>query len=167
MAPALDILYLIPDPRHLISDTVLDMLYLIPDLPLDIRHRYLIYVILVTGFWPQYMTHANPYLTCFHVVQVHWPDIVTLDRTLPPLIRYLYYMTYSWLSLLQGLGMIITLLSDIWYSKTPVLLNSCILEAPKIGRLLILCSWYYTLVDPHKRIIMDIRLLWIPCRHYH
>jgi len=34
-------------------------------------------------------------------------------------IWHLYYMAYSWLSLLQRLGMIIILLSDIWY------LNSC------------------------------------------
>ena len=30
------------------------------------------------------------YMTCFHVVQVHWLDIVTLDLTLPPLIPVLY-----------------------------------------------------------------------------
>ena len=39
---------------------------------------------------------------------------------------YLYYIVYSWLSLLRGLDTIIILISDIWYSWTPVLLNSCI-----------------------------------------
>ena len=41
-------------------------------------------------------------------------------------IWHLYYIIYSWLLLLRGLDMIIILLPDIWYSWTPVLLNSCI-----------------------------------------
>jgi len=32
---------------------------------------------------------------------------------------HLYYITYSWLSLLRGLDMIIIQLPDIWYSCTP------------------------------------------------
>ena len=138
MAPTLDIWhrhliyyiwYLIHDTWYL--TTALDMLYLIPDL----RH-----LILDTGTWymsylspdpdPRYMTHANPYLTCFH-----WYKYI--DLTLWPLTGhyhpwYLYYMTYSWLSLLRGLGMIIILLSNIWYSWTHVYLNPWNREAPDI-----------------------------------
>jgi len=58
--------------------------------------------------------------------------------------------------------MIIILLLDIWYSWTPVLLNSCILEPLKRGD-----SWYYTHVYPRNWITMNIGLLWIPCGHYH
>jgi len=43
-----------------------------------------------------------------------------------------------------------------------VLLNSCILEPLKKGD-----SWYYTPVDPHNWITMNIGLLRIPCGHYH
>ena len=109
------------------------------------------------------------YMTYFHVVQVHWLDIVTLDRTLPPLIPY--YMTYSWLSLLRGLGMTIILLPDVWYSWTPVLLNPCILEplytwTLEIGRLLILLL-ILSPANPRNRITMDNVHLWIPCGHYY
>ena len=106
LTPALDILYLLPDPRHLILDT--DTWYM-SYLSLDLD--------------PRYMTHANSYLTCFHVIQVHWLDIVTLDRTHP---WYMYYMAYSWLSLLRGLGMIIILLSliHIWRCRRSTLCRS-------------------------------------------
>ena len=50
---ALDMLYLTPDPWHLILTPVLDMLYLTLD----------------PGSW--YMTHANTHLTRFHIVVVH------------------------------------------------------------------------------------------------
>ena len=120
-----------------------------------------------TSIW--HMSYLTPapdtrYMTCFHVVQVHWLDIVTLDRHHHP--WYLYYMTYFWLSLLRGLGMIIILLPDIWYSWTPILLNSCILEPLKYGGSWHY-SWYYTPVDPRNRITMDIGLLWIPCGLYY
>ena len=68
------------------------------------------------------------------------------------------HFAYSWLSLLRGLGMIIILLPDIWYSWTPVLLNSCILEPLKQGD-----SWYYTPDDPRNWLTMDIGLLWTHC----
>ena len=53
-----------------------------------------------------------------------------------------------------------------------VLLNSCAPEllyswTPVTERLLTLCFWYYTSVDSHNWIIMDIGLLWTPCGHYH
>ena len=111
--------------RHLICYTW----YLIP---LDIRHRYLIY-----------LTPApdTRYMTCFHVIQTHWLDIVTLDRTLPPLIPILYdiFMTIT----LRGVDMVIILLllSDIWYSWTPILLYTW---TPEIGRLLTLLLILYS-----------------------
>ena len=74
-----------------------------------------------------------------HMITVTWHAFMWykyIDLTSWPLTGhyhpwYLYYMAYSWLSLLRGLGMIIILLPDIWYSWTPVLLNSCILEPLK------------------------------------
>jgi len=36
------------------------------------------------------MIHASTHLACFHMVQVHGPDIVTPDRILLPLIPVLY-----------------------------------------------------------------------------
>jgi len=104
LTPALDILYLLPDPRHLILDT--DTWYM-SYLSLDLD--------------PRYMTHANSYLTCFHVIQVHWLDIVTLDRTLSPLIHVLYgiFMTITFTG---------TWHDDYIITRHLVLLNSCILE---------------------------------------
>ena len=92
----------------------------------------------------------------------------TLDLMLWHLTGYyytwhMYYIAYSWLSLLQGFDMIIILLPDIWYSWTLVLLYSW---TPEIGRLLILYSWYYTHVDPQNWVTMDIGLLWTYCGHY-
>ena len=101
-----------------------------------------------------YLTPApdTRYMICFHVVQIPGPDIVTLDRTLPPLIP-VYYMTYSWLSLLRGLDYyIITIYLVLLNSYTPELLYTW---TPEIGRLLTF-SWYYTLVDPRNRITMNI-----------
>ena len=126
---ALDMLYLIPDPRHLILDTgTWYMSYLSPDPD------------------PRYMTHANPYLTCFHVIQVHWLDIVTLDRTLAPLIHVLY-----------GIFMTITF-TGTWHdyyiiTRHLVLLNSCTPEllytwTPEIGRLLTLLLILYSCWPP-------------------
>jgi len=139
LTPALDMLYLIPDPRHLILDTgtwYTSYLSLDPD--------------------PRYMTHANPYLICFHVVQVHWPDIVTLDRTLAPPIPVLYsiFMTITFTGT--------WLLYCYQTFGTHVLLNSCIPEPLEKGN-----SWYYTPVDPRNRITMNIGLLRILCGHYH
>ena len=112
MTPALGIYtgtwYLIPVPRHLIF-----------------RHRYSI------------MSYLAPdpdtlYMTCFHVVQAHWLDIVTLDRKLPPLIPVLY-----------GIFMTITF-TGTWHdyyiiTRYLVHLNSCTPEPLKKGD-----SWYYT-----------------------
>ena len=53
-----------------------------------------------------------------------WPAVVQLTEYYYT--WHLYYITYSWLSLLRGLDMIIILLPDIWYSSTSVLLYSCI-----------------------------------------
>ena len=99
------------------------------------------------GTW--YMSYLTPdlntrYMTCFHVVQTHWLDIATLERTLPPLIPILYdiFMTIT----LRGVDMvIILLLSDIWYSWTPVLLYTW---TPEIGRLLTLLLILYSCWPP-------------------
>ena len=98
-------------------------------------------------------------LTCYYSLDMLSPGASTFDPILWHLIGYyytwhLYFFAYSWLSLLWGLGMIIILLPDIWYSWTPVLLKSCILEPLKKGD-----SWYYTPVDPRNRITMNIGLL--------
>ena len=75
-------------------------------------------------------------LTCYHSLDMLSHGTSTLDLMLwhlTGLLLHLYYVFYSWLLLLRGLGMIIMLLLDIWYSwnpilLTPVLLNSCIPE---------------------------------------
>ena len=91
---------------------------------LDIRHRYLIchtwHLILIPDIWHAFMWYKYIDLTSWPLTGHYHP-------------WYMYYMAYSWLSLLRGLGMIIILLPDIWYSWTPVLLNSCILEPLKKG----------------------------------
>jgi len=78
---------------------------------------------------------------CYHLVQIHltwccdtWLDIITT--------WYLYYIAYSWLSLLRGLDMIIILLPSstpkFLYSWTPVLLPvSPVLMSPVLLLLLI------------------------------
>ena len=139
---------------HAIFDTwyptpVLAMLHL----SLDIRHRYLI-----CHTWHLLLTPGICMLSCgtntwiWHLDS--WPDTTT---QIP-----VYYMTYSWLSLLRGLGMIIILLPNIWYSWTPVLLNSLNpwnRKAPDITPDIILLF--------RNRITMDIGLLWIPREHYY
>ena len=101
---------------------------------------------LLFDIWHRYLSCYTYYLICFHVVQVHWPDIVTLN-TLPPLIPVLY-----------GIFMTITftgtwLLYCYQIFGTPELLYSW---TPEKGWLLILYSWYYTPVNSHRWIIMDI-----------
>ena len=117
---------------------VLAMLHL----SLDIWHRYLP--------WS---------LTCYHLVLVYltwycdtWLDIITPDTCIS-----LHIHDYHFYG-----DLIITLSPDIWYSWTPILLNSCIPAPLEKGD-----SWYYTPVDPRNRITMNIGLLWTPCGHYH
>ena len=118
----------------------------------------LVILYLLLDIWYQY-------LPCYTIACYLTPDIITLDMlspgtgTLDLISWHLYYIAYSWLLLLWGLGMIIILLPDIWYSElmyswTPVLLNSCISEPLKKGD-----SWYFTPVDPRNRITMNIGLL--------
>ena len=117
---------------------------------------------LIPDTW--YMTldnwHTITHLTCYHLILVHSTDIVIPDWILLHLTPVLpcIFMIIT----LTGLGMVIILLPDIWYSWTPVLLNSCILEPLKKGD-----SWYYTPIDPRNWITMNIGLLWILCGHYH
>ena len=120
---------------------VLAMLYLTH----DTRHRYLPCYIwhmipdtghlacytwcMIYGTGPWYMSYLTPapdtrYMICFHVVQMHGPDIVTLDRTLPPLIPVLYdiFMTITFTGTWHDYYII---------TRHLVLLNSCILEPLK------------------------------------
>ena len=128
-------LYFTHDTRHwylpwyiwpMISDT--GTCHAIPD-P-DIWHRYLPcytwYLISDTG-----TCHAI--LDTWYITPIL--DILSLDLILWHLTGYcytwhLYHMAYSWLSLLRGLGMIIILLPDLWYSWTPVPLYSWISVSP-------------------------------------
>ena len=97
LTPALDMLYLIPNPRHLILDTgTWYMSYLSPDPD------------------PRYMTHVT--LTWYAFMWYKYIDLTSWPLTGHYHPWYQYYIAYSWLSLLQGLGMIIKLLPDIWYS---------------------------------------------------
>ena len=123
------------------------MLYL----TFDIWHRYL----------PCYTWHLIYDTATCHAILDTWYITPVLDMLyLTPNTWHLYYMAYSWLSLFRGLGMIIILLPDIWYSWTPVLLNSCTPEP--------LYSW--TLVSP---VLMSPALLllliaqsdWRPTEH--
>ena len=121
---------------HLIPDTwyltpVLDMLLLDTwYLTLDIWHRYLTCYHLTPDSWHliydnwQLTCYTN--LTCFHMVLVHLTRYCDtwLDTIIPGTC-----IAYSWLSLLRGLGMIIILLPDLWYSWTHVPLYSCIPES--------------------------------------
>ena len=104
--PVLNMLYLTPDPWHLISDT--DTWYVI----LDTWSWHLIHDTI----------HASTHLARFHIVQVHWPNIVAPDRILLPLIPVLcdIFMTITFMG--------------TWYdyyiiTRHLVLLNSC---APKL-----------------------------------
>jgi len=142
------------------SHVTLDIWFMTPALNIYTGTRYLhrhltCYtwcMIYGTGTWymsylspdsdPRYMTHANPYSICFHVVQVYWLDIVTLDQTLPLLIPVLYdiFMTITF--------------SGTWHdyytiTRYLVLLNSYTSQllytwTPEIGRLLTLLLILYS-----------------------
>jgi len=152
--PTLNMLYLTLDLWHVISDTdtwhaildtwyltsALDMLNLTPDLRHLISDTGTWYVILDT----RYMTHANTHLTRFHMAQSHWPDIMTPDRILLPLIPILY-----------GIFMTITF-TRTWHdyyivTRYLVLLNFC---APEL-----MCSWTHVYLNPWNRETPDIMLL--------
>ena len=145
-------LYLTPDPWHLISDTGTWQVitwHLIPDT------------------W--YMTfdnwHAITHLTCLHMALVHltWNCDTWLDTITPDTVLHCIFMTITFTGTWHDYYIV---------TRHLVLLKSCAPEllytwTPKTGRLLTLCSWYYILVDPRNRITMDIGLLWIPCGHYY
>ena len=109
----LDMLYLIPDPQHLILTPVL-----------DICHTC--YLILTPGIWHMLTLTWLAFMWYKHIDLTSWPLIGHYHPW------YLYYMAYSWLSPLRKLDMIIILLPDIWYSWTPVYLNPWNREAPDI-----------------------------------
>ena len=131
--------------------------FLIIQVNIRYLHRHLICYIwyLIYGTW--YLTLDTWYLTL--ALNMLSPGISSLDLILWHLTgyyytRHLYFLAYSWLSLLRGLDYYII-------TKHLVLLNSCIPEPLKKGD-----SWYYTHVDPRNRITMNIWLLWTPCGHY-
>ena len=185
----LDMLYLTPDLWHVIYDT--DARYVILDTwstTLDIWHWYLICHTwhLIHGTWyltpvldllsldTWYLTpdighlihdtwyHSLDMLShgtsIFDLILWYWLDTITPDtRIILHIHDYHFYGDLAWLLYCyQIFGT-----PELLCSWTPVYLN------PKIGRLLTLCSWYYTPVDPRNRITMDIGLLRIPYEHYH
>jgi len=115
---------------------------------------------LLLDIWYRYLSCCTYYFisdtdTCRAILIACYltPDMITLDTwhaitgtgTLDLILQHLYYIAHSWLLLLRRLGMIIILLLDIWYSWTPLLLNSCTPEllyfwTPEKGWLLILYS---------------------------
>jgi len=131
--PTLDMLYLILDPRHLISDTGT------------------CHAILITWY-------LTPVLAMLHLtLDILPPGTNTLGLILWYLTGYYYTGHRTSLHIHDSHfygDLIIILLPDIWYSWTPVLLNSCIPEPLKRGD-----SWYYTPIDPRNRITINIGLL--------
>jgi len=82
-----------------------------------------------TWYLTPYIWHLTINMLSLDTWHMLSPGSSTLDLILWHLTGYyytwhLYYMVYSWLSLLRGLGMIIILLSNLWYSWTPVLMYS-------------------------------------------
>jgi len=92
---------------------------------LDTWYLTLVLDILSLDTWYLHLIYNTWRLTCYHSLDMLSHGTSTLDLILWHLTGYyytwhLYYMAYSWLSLLRKLGMIIILLSDIWYSWTPI-----------------------------------------------
>ena len=138
---ALNMLYLIPDSRHLILDSgTWYMSYLSPDPD------------------PQYMTHVT--LTWYAFMWYKYIDLTSWPLTGHYHPWYLYYMAYSWLSLYGDLAWLLYYYQTF---DTPELLYTWTTE---IGRLLKLLM-ILTHVDPRNRITMDIGLLRIPCGLYY
>jgi len=120
LTPVLDMLYLIPDPRHLILDIgTWYMSYMSPDPDPRIWH-------MLTLTWYAFMWHKYINLTSWPLTGHYHP-------------WYLYYMAYSWLSLLRGLDYYIV-------TRHLILLNSC---TP-------------VFLNPWKRVTPDTILLLVP-----
>ena len=101
---------------------------------LDIRHRYLIchtwHLILTPGIWHMLTLSWYAFMWYKHLDLTSWP----LTGHYHP--WYLYYLAYSWLSLLRDLAWL------LYYYQifgTPVLLNLWTPEPLKKGD-----SWYHT-----------------------
>ena len=159
--PTLDVLYLTRDiwhrhsvcyTWHLIHDTwyltpTLDMLYLILDPWHLIYDTGTWYVILDIWFWHRHMTHASTHLLCFHMVQVHWPDIVAPDRILSPLIPVLYGIsmtitfTGTWHDYYIVTRYLVSWTPKLLYSWTPVYLNPWNRETLDIMPLILYSCW--------------------------
>ena len=124
--------------------------YLIPVhtmlyLTLDIWHRYLPYLTL--DIWRQYLPCYTWHLTCYHLVLIHltWYCDTWLVTVIPNTCITLHIHDYHFYGDLSWL---------LYCYQTLVLLNSCAPELLKKGN-----SWYYTPVDPHNWITMNIGLL--------
>jgi len=109
-------------------------------LTLDIWHWYLTCYHLTPDIW--HLIYDTWQLTCYHLLDMLSHGTSILDLILWHLTGHyctwhLYYIAYSWLSLLRELGMIIILLPDLWYSCAPELLYSW---TPITGGFLILFS---------------------------
>ena len=148
-------LYLIPDLRHLISDTgirhaILITWYLTPVLAM---------LYLSLDIWYQNLPCYTWHLTYCHLVPIHltWYCDTWLDTITPDTCISLHIHDYHFYG-----DLIIILSPDIWYSWTPVLLNSCIPEPLKKGDF-----WYYIPVDPRNKITMNMKLLRTPYGHYY
>jgi len=134
-----DFVFNSPDTDMFILNTwyltlILDMPYLIPELDI----------------WHLMLDMLSPDTRYLINIADTWHLLLgtdTLDLMLWHLTRYyhtwhLYYIAYSWLSLLRGLDIIIILLLYIWYSWTLVLLY----------------SWTLVFLNPYNRETFDIIL---------
>ena len=120
----------------------LDILFMTPALSIYTGTRYI-----DPALDMSYLTPApdTRYMICFYVVQILGPDIMTLDRTLPPLMPVLYdiFMTITFTGTWH----------DYYIITRLVLLNSCTPEllytwTPEIGRLLTLLLILYSCCPP-------------------
>ena len=119
----------------------LDMLFMTPALGIYTGTRYVDPVLDICHTWHLHLTHGIWYAFMWY----KYLDLTSWPLTGHYYPWYLCYMTYSWLSLLQGLGMIIISLPDILYSCTPEFLYTW---TPEIGRLLILLRILYSCWSP-------------------
>jgi len=156
----LDMLYLIYDlwHRHSVFTPALDMLYLIP-VPqhLIFRHQYLIYVILDTCSWHPVYDMLSCGTSTLTWQRDPWLDTITPDTWIIWYIHdYHFYGDLAWLLYYyQTLVLLNSCTPELLYTWTP-----------EIGRLLTLLLILYSCWAPN-RITMDIGLLWIPYGHYY
>ena len=96
----------------------LDKLFMTPALGIYTGTQYMDPILKIWHTWHLHLTHGIWYVFMWY----KYLDLTSWPLTGHYYPWYLYYMIYSWLSLLRGLGMTIILLPDTWYSCTPELL---------------------------------------------